>query len=53
MINMKNLKKEDCLKVEKKYEEEGEAPLLVDGNTEIEWEEEKLNNDKLDKNVAG
>ena len=41
MINMKNLKKEDCLKVEKKYEEEeGDAPLLVDGNTEIEWEEE-------------
>ena len=42
MINMKNMKKEDCLKVEKKYEEEGEGdvPLLVDGNTEIEWEEE-------------
>ena len=44
MINMKNMKKEDCLKVEKKYEEEeeGDAPLLVDGNTEIEWEEEPL-----------
>ena len=45
MINMKNLKKDDCLKVEKKYEEEeeeGDAPLLVDGNTEIEWEEEPL-----------